>query len=416
MSLQIIEGKLIKIIKKKDVNKIIKELKDFNGYIRLSTKREGHFEEGYLFFKNNSIIGYYYIYDEIEEFGSRSLNYIENMKNKNPDVELYEYTEEELNIMMEMVREIFLSEENKNIDDLKFENTEFEDNEYGRLYYYNIKLILPEGKPLKMDAGKDYNEYLKNYVLLEIFKKENNKFKRGYIIYYNKTPILSAYEYDNKVLFGKDSCLVIKKLLKYPKIIIDIYEYNAEKVEILLENYPQMRLKDENTLSEIIDKKKKGLLGESIYNNILNQEKKDNAKDIEDKPLNKEELLKKFNIRMPDEDVIDNIIKEIFTPSCEDLENIKNDLIEKISKYLKTYEEIKSFEIDLDVYYKEGEYYCKCNVKLKFKKTLGLDLIFKGGNQPLEDDKLIQDIRQNIIDVLSNYPLDLNPKMDIEIN
>lgn len=424
MSLQFLEGKLIKTVEKGDVNKIIGKLQNFNGYIRLMIKRDEHFEEGYLFFKNGSIIGYYYTYNEIEAFGSKAIGYIESMKNNKPDVELYEYSEKELNIMMDVFKEIFLDkdENTNNFNKNKIKNTEESNSniEYPKkLKYYNIKLILPEGKPLKMGVEKNYNEHLEGYRLLEIFKKENNEFKRGYIIYHNKRPILSAYEYKGKVLFGKDACLAIKKLLEHSAdVIIDIYEYSSEKVKILLESYPQMILEDEenNSSYEMAEtEKRESTKDEGIYINTLEQERKESTNNMEYTHLNKEELLKKYNIRIPDEEAIENIIKTMFTPSHEELENIKNDLIAKISNFLKTHKSIKSFSINLDVYYKDGEYYCKCDIKLEIKKIFGFDLIYLGRNKSNKRDKIIQDIKQGIIGIISNYTLDINPTIDIEI-
>ncbi|MBW9221631.1 DUF2226 domain-containing protein [Methanothermococcus sp. SCGC AD-155-C09] len=408
MAVQIIEGNLVKIVEEGDVDKIIKELQNFNGYLRMSLKKDGYFEEGYIFLSKGSIIGYWYSYRGEDIFGSRAIDYIENMKNSRPIVEIYEYTDEKLRIMMDLFKEMFIKKET--IDKVESENVELTSDDIDptleSLKYYNITLTIPEGKPLKMDAGENYKEYLKDYRLLEIFGKEEGVFRRGYLVYHDKEPILSACEYGDKVLFNKDACIIIKKLLKDPNVVIDVYEYDIEKVKILIEYYPQMILKKE--VESLIDDVEKGdLQGRK-------QEKKIKENEYT-KPLSREELLKKFNIPLPDEEIIDDIVKEAFTPSREELENIKNELIEKINDYLKTHKDIKSYEIYLDVYY-EDEYKCKCNIKLKPKRFFGFDIIYRGRSKSSKDDKIIQNIKRNIMDIISDYPLNIDPIINIEVN
>ena len=409
MSVQIIEGNLVKIVEEGDVDKIIKELQNFDGYLRISLKKDGYFKEGYIFLSKGSIIGYWYSYRGEDVFGHRAIDYIENIKNSRPVVEIYEYTKEKLKIMMDLFNEMFIKKET--IDKVKSKDVEPTpdsiDPTLENLKYYNITLTIPEGRPLKMDAGRHYKEYLGDYRLLEIFSKEEGEFKRGYLVYHDKEPILSACECDDKVLFGKDACIIIEKLLKDPNAVIDIYEYDIERVKILREYYPQMILKKE--VESLIDDAEKGNLQDKT------QEKKEEDDEEYRKPLSREELLKKFNIRPPDEEVIDDIVKGAFTPSHEELENIKNNLIKKINNSLKTYKDIKSFELHLDVYYKEG-YKCKCNVKLKPKKFFGFDLIYGGRGKSHKSEEIIQNVKQNIMDIIYNYPLDIDPIINIEVN
>ncbi|MBW9221011.1 DUF2226 domain-containing protein, partial [Methanothermococcus sp. SCGC AD-155-M21] len=371
---------------------------------------DGYFEEGYIFLSKGSIIGYGYSYKGEDVFGHNAIDHIENMKNSRPIVEIYEYTEEKLKIMMDLFKEMFIKKET--IDKVKSEHVKLTSDDIDptleNLKYYNITLTIPGGKPLKMDAGKNYKEYLGDYRLLEIFSKEEGEFKRGYLVYQDKEPILSACECDDKVLFGKDACIIIKKLLKDPNAVIDIYEYDIEKVKILMEYYPKMILKKE--VEPLIDKVEEGNLQDK------NQEKKEEDDNEEyRKPLSREELLKKFNIHPPDEEVIDDIVKEAFTPSHEELKKIKNNLIKKINKFLKTHKDIKSYELYLDVYYEE-KYKCKCNIKLKPKKFFGFDLIYRGRSKSLKNDEIIQNVKQNIINIISDYPLDIDPIINIEVN
>ena len=399
MVVQVIEGNLIRTVEDGDVDKILKELKNFTGYIKLYVKRDGGFEEGYIFLKKGVIVGYYYNYNDIEAFGDRAKEYIEKMKKNKPLIEVYEYTIEKLNTMMDVYREIFVIKSVESIEEEEeVESVELDE----KLNYYDIVLMIPEGKPLKMNIGKDYTEYLEGYTLVEIFKKDEEGYKKGYIVYKDKTPILAAYERNNKVLFGKEACIMIKKLLNSPDIVVDIFEYNKDKVKILLEYYPQMALID-------FKSPKKEETAEIVQEDI-EEENTGEIEDEEDVILNKEELLKRLNVTLPDEESIENIIKSVFEPSYEELESIRKDLEEKIVSYLKDCKEIEDFKVDLEVYYRDG-YYCNCRVKIKptpfFKLIIYRGRLFK----PLDKEK----IKKNIENIISQYVIDIHPKVDIEI-
>ncbi|HID47995.1 MAG TPA: DUF2226 domain-containing protein [Methanococcaceae archaeon] len=393
MVVQVIEGKLVRIVEDGDVDEILKELKNFTGYVKLSIKRDGDFEEGYIFLKNGVVIGYYYNYKDIEAFGERAKEYIEKMKKDKPLIEVYEYTLEKLNTMMEIYREIFIREDKEKTGEV--EGEEDEEN----LHYYDIVLMIPEGKPLRMNVGKDYREYLEGCTLVEIYKKDEEGYKKGYVVYKDKTPILAAYECNGKVLFGKEACKMIKKLLESPDIVVDIFEYNRDKVRILLEYYPQMALVD-NIKS----------MGQEEGAETTEEETEGETAEEEEIILDKEELLKKLNVTLPDEESIENIIKSIFEPSYEELEGIRKDLEEKIVSYLKNCKEIEDFKVDLEVYYREG-YYCNCKIKIKpaslFKLILYRGRLFKS----IDGEKIKKDIE----DIISQYVIDIHPNIEVEI-
>jgi len=393
MVIHVIEGNLIKIVEDEDIDKILKESKNFTGYIKLSIKRDGGFEEGYIFLKNGTVIGYYYNYNNTEIFGDRAVERIEDMKKDKPLIEVYEYTLEKLNTMMDIYKEIFLKE--AKILKKEEESTEFEKN----LHYYNLDLWIPEGKPLRLNLGKNYKDYLKGYTLVEIFKKDGEGYKKGYIIYKDKTPILSAYESNNKVLFGKDACHMIKKLLTCQDIVVDIFEYDEDRVEILVEYYPQMALVNVESLKKDED---------VIQEKTENTEEEINEEIISDK----EELLKKFNITPPDEEFIDDLIRSTFEPSYEELESIKKDLEEKIYSYLKNRGDIESFNVNIDVHY-NGKYYCTCDIKIKINPKSILKLILYRGR--LFKNRDAEKIKKDIECIISQYVIDIIPKVNVEI-
>ena len=90
-------------------------------------------------------------------------------------------------------------------------------------------------------------------------------------------------------------------------------------------------------------------------------------------------------------------------------EGIKRDLEEKISSYLKNRKDIKSFEIDLEVYYQDG-YYCNCNIKIKPKSILKL-ILYRGRLVHIDTEKIKKDIENIIL----GYVIDIHPKVEIEI-
>lgn len=393
MAIYVIEGKLIKIVEGGDVDKLLKELKNFIGYIKLSIKRDKGFEEGYIFLKNGITVGYYYNYNGIEAFGEKARKYIEDMKNNKPLIEVYEYSPEKMNTMMDVYEEIFLKESKK-----EGEGTGSEED----LHYYNIVLEIPEGKPLKINVGKDYKDYLQGYTLVEIFKKNDAEgYIKGYIVYKDKIPILSAYEHNNKVLFGEEACFMIKKLLTCQDVVVDIFEYNEDKVEMLVEYYPEMALMDIESLKRE---------EEGTQDEVEDTGGEDIKEEDEEITLSKEELLKKLNITLPDDEYIDNLIKNVFEPSSEELESIKKDLEEKIRSYLKTRRDIKSFDMDIEVYY-NGKYHCTCNVKIKPRAIF--KLIFHRGR--LFKNKDVEKIKKDIEYIISQYVIEIDPEVEVEI-
>ncbi|HIP84859.1 MAG TPA: DUF2226 domain-containing protein, partial [Methanothermococcus okinawensis] len=184
-----------------------------------------------------------------------------------------------------------------------------------------------------------------------------------------------------------------------PDIVVDIFEYNRDKVRILLEYYPQMALVD-NIKS----------MGQEEGAETTEEETEGETAEEEEIILDKEELLKKLNVTLPDEESIENIIKSIFEPSYEELEGIRKDLEEKIVSYLKNCKEIEDFKVDLEVYYREG-YYCNCKIKIKpaslFKLILYRGRLFKS----IDGEKIKKDIE----DIISQYVIDIHPNIEVEI-
>jgi len=91
----------------------------------------------------------------------------------------------------------------------------------------------------------------------------------------------------------------------------------------------------------------------------------------EEGDLSKEELLKKFGIKAPDDDLIDNFVSNVIVPDTDELKNLEDEFRDKITKFLEGEDDIQSFSLDLSVEYDEG-YVCTCNVDLYPKKKFGI--------------------------------------------
>ena len=408
MSTKVIEGTFLKI--GEDCEELNKSLQNFNGYMRLSIKKDNDFEEGYIFLENNVPVGYYYNYNNTEAFGSKAIEYIEEMKKNRCIVELYRYDAGKLNLMKDLFKEMFLDKSELKVKKANHENESMDEKIHesqSSCKYQKIILDIPSGKPLKMGINGDYKEYLEGYRLLDIFKKDDGGFKRAYIVYYNKEPILAAYEDNNGVLFGNDADIFIKELLNNSDAIIDIYEYNVEKVNILTEYYPHIKLKKENLEH---DENKSGSDEENLGEFISDLSKKKemppitNENDENDEPLCKEELLKKLGIHAPNDDMIDNIIQNVLVPDAYELKNMEDDLKEKISEFLKNQKDIQNFLINISLEYNQ-RYICECKIKLEPKKRFGI----------IKRELDISYIKDGIYNILNNYIIDLDSKVSIEL-
>ncbi len=362
--------------------------KNLTGYLRISVKKNEGFEEGYIFLENGRKIGYYYNYGMDEKTGNNAKELIDSMKDSNYVVEMYEYDDSKLKLMKELFKEIFIKDLPKS-KPKKIASESTSESSSNSKGYQKIVLNIPEGKPLKLNANKDYKSYLKGIVLLDAFKKDNDNYKRCYIVYDGETPILVAYEDNNGILFGKDANEFIDAILNDQDAVIDIYEYDESKVDILKEYYPKMNLIEETPNDEKYEEEDLDDFVESLLN-------KQKTVREEEENLSKEELLKKLGIKAPDEDLIDDFVNSVIVPDAEELKNLEEEFREKITKFLEGEPDIQNFVLNLSVEYKDG-YICNCNVDIFPKRKLGI--IKKEINVDYIVDKISRIIRDNILDV-----------------
>ncbi len=387
MSINVIEGNFIKMSNNYDEIRDI--TKNLTGYLRVSVKKNNRFEEGYIFLEGGKQIGYYYDNGMDEKFGKSAKEMIDAMKNSNYVVDIYEYDMDKLKLMKELFKEIFIKDSSKPEKIVITQKTSDEN----KLNYQKITLNIPEGKPLKLGAKDDWGHYLKGKVLLDVFKKESGNYKRGYVVYNNETPILAAYEDNNGVLFGKEAYSIIENLLNDPDAVIDVYEYDDFKINMLKEYYPKMNLIEEdhnNGFDEEEDEEDLEKFMESLVNNQKKVKEEEN--------LSRDELLEKFGIKTPDDELINNFVSSVIAPSDDELKNLENEFKEKITKFLREEDDIQSYSLDLSVEYNEDEgYICKCHVDLIPKKKFGI--IKKELNTEYIIDKMNRIIKDNILDI-----------------
>jgi hypothetical protein len=390
MGINVVEGNFIRMSDNYDEIKDI--AKNLTGYLRISVKKSGGFEEGYVFLENGKKIGYYYNHGMDEKTGKIAEELINAMKDSDYVVDIYEYDDNKLRLMKDLFKEIFVKE-NDTPKPEKIEPVvgELSDNNKGN--YQKIVLNIPKGKPLKFGVNGDYRDYLKGKVLLDAFKKKDGNYKRCYVIYNDGTPILAAYEDDNGVLFGKEAYSIIEDFLTDPDVVIDIYKYDESKINILKEYCPEMNLIEDKPSTDEDDEDDDDL--EEFMESLLLNKQKD-AEKAEEENLSKEELLKKLGIKLPDEDSIDNLINNVTAPSNEELSDLTRDIVEKIKKFLEREKDIDNFNMDVSVVFNNG-YACEGKITIFPKRKLGF--IKKNINEEFIKDKINMIIRENILDI-----------------
>ncbi|AEF95971.1 DUF2226 domain-containing protein [Methanotorris igneus] len=420
--IRVVEGKFVGT--ENDFNKAINTLsQDFKGYLRISVKKNGNFEEGYIFIKNGKIIGYYYTYDK-ELFGHDAKESIEKLMNSGYLVEIFEYDDEKLNLMQELEPEIFISDP-KNIFKEKEEkrdeilNKPISEHKED-VEFLHIALNIPDGKLIKMNVNKDFKNYLKKgYTLVDVFRKVDSEYERGYIIFKDNEPIVGIYECSKGVLLGIDACPYLKKLLDDENAIIDVYEYSPTKVDIILEAYPKaLLLKDENEKKkekyeeskyEKVTKNEEkidfGNVGETPISSKQNEDRKENI-NTELENLSREELLKRLNIKPPDENWVENMVRELTFPSESELEELRYKIKERIYNSIKELDGVRDVDVNirLNCDY-DGKIVCEGEVVVKTKKLLGI----------IKKDINAKEIENKINNTLKAYHYEFDSKIVIKI-
>jgi len=121
----------------------------------------------------------------------------------------------------------------------------------------------------------------------------------------------------------------------------------------------------------------------------------------------RDELLKKLGIKLPDDEYIDNLISKTFEPDKLELRTMEKTAIDELScnlfDILKEQDMIHDYALNVEVEYENGIYHYRCNVILIPKRTLGV----------LKKKINMDSIRKRTEDILKS--ISVNAKYDISI-
>ncbi|XRO75578.1 DUF2226 domain-containing protein [Methanocaldococcus sp. 28A] len=361
--IKVVEGELIKTLTDGKLEDITKELG--TGYILILVKHDNKLHEGYIFVENGEIIGYFYTDNNLEEICGNAEKVLELLDYENKVIELYRYDKDKLDLMKWLYPEIFIKKKTKTREDVKEENKvdNIEEEKY-----LNIKLNIPLDIPIEMNV-KNFEDYLKDnkYIIINAYRKISGMFENGYIIYKGKTPIAAAYECNYGALLGKEAYKKIEQMLNSEDTVIDVYEYDEKKLNVLLDIYPEMKLKDETKESKKETDKKIEQSSVSISEtySILG-----NAEEVTE--LSREELLKRLGLKEPDENWIEAILEEFVKPSDEELQELKKKIENEIIEKLKNIDGVDDVTLDINVKWENSRYFIFGDVNIKREKILGI--------------------------------------------
>lgn len=97
------------------------------------------------------------------------------------------------------------------------------------------------------------------------------------------------------------------------------------------------------------------------------------AEEIEEEStVSREELLKKLGIKEPDENWIETILEDVFRPSDEELEELKEKIESEIVNKVKRMEGVSDVLVNLKIKWENGRYYIFGDVNVKRKRILGI--------------------------------------------
>jgi len=268
----------------------------------------------------------------------------------------------------------------------------------------------------RVDKSKvrDFESYLKEnkYYLVHINLSVLNVHRNGYLVYRGKKPVAAAYEDNYGILYGDMAYRKIKRLLEKNISIIDIYEYREDFVKSLLDSYPGMRVicEEKRAYNESEDisieiEEDGGNIFDINYDISIEDVKIEETLSEDDLALSREELLKKFGLKDPDEEWVESILKEYYAPSFDELLILKKELENEIVKICSKIKGIKKINVSLEVSWEDETYIIEGDVIVVTKKVLGII----GGINP-------RSIRREIDNVIKRrIPTDYSLNISINI-
>jgi len=398
--MDILEGKFLKM--GSNYKELFDELPDnFLGHIRLSLKSNGHFKESHLFLKDKQIIGGYSEY-EGEFFGNDAILNAMKMADLGAIVDVFTYTDSMLSMMQSSDKRLFSDE--KPVKKSTVEKKKV-------MASSNARISVPEGNPIKLGVSGNFEKYLGNYSLLEFFKKSNGNYLRGYITYNGISPVAAVYQAENRLTFGNSAFEIFKSFVEEDdSVAIDIYEYNKSKMEYFIEEYPDSVLsiktlepvkieKKEPEIPKYIPKAEEIAKVEDYFDDY---EEEDVVEKVEDN-ISRDELMKQLGLRTPDNDMIENLLEDVFEPSKTEIGAIENELLEKINDYLNENTNVVSFETELSLEYTdEGEFIAECFITTTSDGEYGV--------KSAVDPKII---KKDIANIFDSYVIDIIPEITV---
>uniref|UniRef100_A9AAV6 Uncharacterized protein n=1 Tax=Methanococcus maripaludis (strain C6 / ATCC BAA-1332) TaxID=444158 RepID=A9AAV6_METM6 len=390
--MDIIAGKFVKM--GSNYKELFDELPDdFLGHIRLSLKSKGQFKESHIFLKDKQIIGGYSDY-EGEFFGNDAILNAMKMADLGAIVDIFSYTDSMLSMMQNSDAKLFSTEKpvKKSVEKKKLVVTN------------DARISVPEGNPIKLGAFNDFEKYFGRYTLVELFKKINKNYLRGYVAYDGKTPVAAVYQAANKLTFGNSAFEIFKDIIEEDdNVAIDVYEYSKSKLDYFLEEYPDSVLSVKKSESVVI-KKKEPETHKYVpkVEEIVEIEEDFDEVGVE-KDISREELMKKLGIKTPTDNMIENLLEDIFEPSKTEISAIESELLEKINRYLEENTNVLKFDSELSIDYNDkGEFIAECFITTKSDSEYGV--------KSAVDPKVI---KKDIANIFDSYMIDIIPEITV---
>ncbi|HID47134.1 MAG TPA: DUF2226 domain-containing protein [Methanothermococcus okinawensis] len=352
-------GEVVSSISDIDLRSVLKEL--YKGCIYFLFKEKEDVRDVHIFtVKDGEIVSNIYTDGELWSVcGDAEVAY-EILQDTDKKVVLYLVEGEKVVGQLFISREVIkIGGETKEMDKVLRENKEIL-KVCCRDIYLNTSYIRYVQRITK-DKIKDFERYLEGdkYYLVHINLSVLNVNRNGYVIYKGKKPIMAAYEDNYGILCGNIAYKKIKKLMEKGVSVIDIYQCKEDFVKTLLERYPEMKIEQE-------EREKDTSQGTTV-------DTEDIPGDEENLP-SREKLLKKFNLKEPDESWVESLLKEAYAPSLEELLHLKKKIEEEIVKRCKGIKGVKDVKASLEISWEDGVYIIEGEVTVERRKLFGVPL------------------------------------------
>ncbi|ADC69909.1 nitrogen regulatory protein P-II [Methanocaldococcus sp. FS406-22] len=251
-----------------------------------------------------------------------------------------------------------------------------------------IEIILPQNKILYcLNILKRY-AIIDEYVLSDIKEKSNKKIVIEYRGQIYETEVLEEFTKIEAIVDEEKLNDAIQDLLEVLKS-----ENGCEKIIVcdVLDTIPRVqkkKIKKTNTVE-------------------LNT--------IESGTLSRDELLKQLGIKEPDEEFIENLIKETFDygedtllteDEIKDIElSIENELDKNVLSILKDQDLIEDYALKIKIGRYNNRYICKCDIIIIQKKSLGII------KKPIKTEP----IKNRIMEILNSKPYNMEYEINIKL-